>query len=278
MSSKVIRGLRSPKSAYHHLAKKPFALVDRYWNYGTNIFDRDWDLLVVLDACRYDLFATFVTQHSVYDHFDSVERTYSIASQTVDWLDRTFEGADRSLLAETLYVSDHDHIAMADSDLLYGGAPIPLTEQNSTGGVLRPESVTAEALRQFETSGAEKYIVHYIQPHAPFLHCAGKYDSTAYEGGSTLNVWNGIRDGKYDREEVWRDYGQNLLLVLDHVETLIENFEGTVAVTSDHGNAMGEFGLYGHPGREAAPSIRGVPWAIASGTGGETTRSTQRES
>lgn len=80
----------------------------------------------------------------------------------------------------------------------------------------------------------------------------------------------GLKEGKFDKEEIWKDYGQNLLLVLDHVETLIKNFDGKIAVTADHGDAMGEFGLYGHPGREAAPSIRRVPWAVTSGLGLDT--------
>ena len=29
--------------------------VGRRLNYGTNVYDREWDVLVVLDACRADL-------------------------------------------------------------------------------------------------------------------------------------------------------------------------------------------------------------------------------
>lgn len=34
---------------------------------------------------------------------------------------------------------------------------------------------------------------------------------------------------------------------LDEVETVIENLLGKVVVTSDHGNGMGEWGVYAHP-------------------------------
>lgn len=266
-SSKVIKGLRNPYRIYLHFAKKPFVFIDRYFNYGTNVFDREWDLLVILDACRYDLFAEFAPQHPVYELFDSVDRMYSIASKSDDWIERTFEQAEDSLLAQTLYLSDKSHVEMVETDKLYDIKLVAGNPHNTKAGVLRPKAITAEATRHFGKSGANKYIIHYIQPHAPFLNCVGKYDSIADEAGQSQNVWRGLRDGDFDKSEVRKDYGQNLLLVLDQVETLIKNFEGDVAVTSDHGNAMGEFGLYGHPFRGAAPSIRRVPWAVATGLG-----------
>lgn len=265
--SKVAKGLTHPNRAVQHLAKKPFIFIDQLFNYGLPVFDREWDLLVVLDACRYDLFVEFAPKHSVYERFDSIESVYSIASQSVDWLERNFEHADDSLLGRTVYITDPSHAAMVTTDKLYDVVEVRESPNNTHGGVLRPAAIADEAVRQFRTATADKYIVHYIQPHAPFLHCVGKYNSALDGEGHPLNVWNGIRDGRFDREEVWEDYGQNLLLVLDHVERLIERFEGTIVVTSDHGNGLGEFGLYGHPGREAAPSIRRVPWATATGAG-----------
>lgn len=263
--SKMMKGVKNPGRGVQHLAKKPFIFIDKNFNYGTNAFEKEWDLLVVLDACRYDLFAEFAPRHSVYELFDSVGRMYSIGSQTPDWVARTFGQADESLLSQTLYISDAGHAEMVAASGVCDVQHVEENTRNTEGGVLRPEPLTDEAIEQFKTAGAEKFIVHYVQPHAPFLHCVGKYDATVDENGHPQNVWNGIRSGRFDKSDVWEDYGQNLLLVLDHVERLLENFEGKVAVTADHGNALGEFGLYGHPGREAAPSIRRVPWAVATG-------------
>lgn len=262
--SKVEKGLRNPYRAQLHFVKKGFVFVDEHFNYGTNVFDKDWDLLVVLDACRYDLFEEFAPQHSVYDSFDSVDRLYSIGSLSKYWLRRTFENTADDRLAQTLYVADRSHLEMVGTEKLHDVALVAENEHNTEGGMLRPEAVTARAVEEFDNSEADTYIVHYLQPHAPFLHCVGKYDSSAEKPGQTQNVWRGLRDGKFDADEIWNDYGRNLLLVLDEVETLIDQFEGDVAVTSDHGNAMGEFGLYGHPFRGATPSIRRVPWAVAT--------------
>lgn len=265
--SKAVKGLKNPDRALQHLVKKPFKLIDRYFNYGTNVFGREWDLLVILDACRYDLFVEFAPQHSVYTLLDSVDQMYSIASQTPEWMQRTFDGADDTLLSQTLYVSGMGWIEEVDTDGLFGVEPVWRYADHPEARVTPPKPVTNESIRNFRVTDAERYIVHYVQPHAPFLHCVGKYNSIADGEGSSQNVWTGLQTGEFDKSEVWEDYGENLLLVLDEIELLIENFDGKIAITADHGNAMGEFWLYGHPGQEAAPSIRSVPWATAPGLG-----------
>jgi len=143
--------------------------------------------------------------------------------------------------------------------------------------VTRPEALTNAAVRSFRKSSAEKYIVHYVQPHAPFLHCVGKYDSVSDGAGGTQNIWDGLEEGEFKKNEVWGDYGQNLLTVLDNVLTLIEEFDGQIAITADHGNALGEFGYFGHPGHVPIPAIRKVPWATATGLSKENYDLKERE-
>lgn len=38
-----------------------------------------------------------------------------------------------------------------------------------------------------------------------------------------------------------------------------------VAISADHGNEVGKFGVYGHPYDLLLPSIRRVPWIITHG-------------
>jgi hypothetical protein len=56
-------------------------------------------------------------------------------------------------------------------------------------------------------------------------------------------------------------------MVLEEVEKIIRNSDGRIIVTSDHGNALGEWGFYGHPRHVPISSIRRVPWAETSGIG-----------
>jgi len=51
------------------------------------------------------------------------------------------------------------------------------------------------------------------------------------------------------------------------VRTLVENVTGRVAITADHGNLFGEWGLYGHPMHTPVPALLAVPWAETDGRG-----------
>lgn len=60
----------------------------------------------------------------------------------------------------------------------------------------------------------------------------------------------------YDGEKLWRElteiewkeaYKKNLVSVLKEVQRLVDDLEGKIIVTSDHGEALGEDGIYLHP-------------------------------
>ena len=67
-----------------------------------------------------------------------------------------------------------------------------------------------------------------------------------------------------DKEQLREDYRKNLEYVMDSVEKLGENLEGRTVVTADHGNAFGEFMIYGHPEGMLLPSIKNIPWVSTS--------------
>ena len=48
---------------------------------------------------------------------------------------------------------------------------------------------------------------------------------------------------------------------------LLENVDAEeVAITADHGNAFGEYTIYGHPEGMLLPCIKQVPWVMISAT------------
>ena len=240
-------------------------------NIGTNIFDRDWDVLIILDACRYDLFEEYAPNHEVYSYFDDVQSIRSVASMTTNWLRRTFDDIPTNLLQNTHYVSGAGQSERClDEGDFYQIDHVWKYALDPDYGQTQPEAITDAAISAIRTSSADQIIVHYTEPHAPFLHCVGKYESRGLEPGGTQNVWAGLENGIYDRNEIWDDYGQNLLRVLDEVEAIIRNSEGKIVVTSDHGNAMGEWGIYGHPANVPINVIRNVPWAETDGLGEHT--------
>lgn len=236
-------------------------------DYGVHPYDKDWDILIIIDACRFDLFQEFAPQHEMYDKFESIQSIYSHASSSKEWLTKTFVEGPQDQIKNTSLISANgftNEIGQVNFDELeevwrYGIHP----EYH----IVPPKPVTDAAVKCYRNTTSDRYVIHYNQPHAPFLHCAGKYDSAKDELGATQNVWDGLEEGQYDNTEVWEDYGKNLLLVLDHVNTLIEDFSGKIVVSADHGNCLGEYGIYGHPSHCPVPSVREVPWAITEGNG-----------
>lgn len=78
-------------------------------------------------------------------------------------------------------------------------------------------------------------------------------------------------DPTIDGEEMWREldmgtwqkaYSDNLKEVLRVLPELIDYTDGKVVITADHGEALGEGGLYMHPMGVNAPILREVPWFV----------------
>ncbi|MGM0389020.1 MAG: hypothetical protein ACQEP0_11015, partial [Natrinema limicola] len=109
-----------------------------------------------------------------------------------------------------------------------------------------------------------------MQPHVPFLerpdlHAGyrpahwGSPGSVVDPDEAGLDAWGRVRRGDLDSDEVWAAYADNLRIGLESVATLRRNVDGTLIVSSDHGNAMGELGIWGHPDKPVS-SVRRVPW------------------
>ncbi len=79
--------------------------------------------------------------------------------------------------------------------------------------------------------------------------------------------WTRLRDGELLREEFWAAYRDNLRWALDDVGRLLSGTTAQVALTSDHGNAAGEWGVWSHPPGVPVPALRKVPWVSRRGTG-----------
>jgi len=234
---------------------------------GTDPFEADWDTLVVLDACRYDMFERRA------DLPGRLERRESPASTTVEFLRATVDGRD---LRDTVYVTAnpqlHQHredidAAFADVVDVWAGEG-----WDDESGTVLPETVTDAALSAAEANPHKRLVVHYMQPHYPFLGA-----ETAFEGGDFTdadadheNVWVQLLRGDIDRdrEEIWALYADNLDRVLPHVERLLAALDGRTVVTADHGNMVGErsfpipFREWGHPRGIYTPELVEVPWLV----------------
>lgn len=229
-----------------------------------NVYDRPWDVLVLLDACTMDLLTRVAPD---YEFLSDVSSIRSVGASSGEWMEKTFSAAYADEMRETVYVTGNPHSDMylSDDDFL------ELNEVWTYGwdeelGTIPARPITDRAIGAIRCRDSSRTIVHYMQPHfpaidAPELGAAMVPDEAG--GAWTGSVWDRLRQGEVSRADVEQAYEDNLRYVLDDVRLLLTSVDAErVVISSDHGNAFGEFGMFGHHGYTPLYSLRTVPWCV----------------
>lgn len=249
-----------------HAWRRGLQQVGHRVNYGKKPLDSDWDVLIVLDACRADLFRDFAPHHDLSAQFDRMDSIYSCASSSPEWFEKGFQKAPDSTVSDVAYVTQNPYFETVDHDRFCDSLPLHRAKTDRPNGLLSPSEVTDAALSLYADTEAKRFVIHYMPPHAPFHYVDREYEvENVPWAGSTQGTWWGLQTGEFDPEQVWQDYGKNLLGVLDEVQRVVKHVDGKVIITADHGNAMGELGLYAHPAFVPAPVLKLVPWIELEG-------------
>jgi hypothetical protein len=197
--------------------------------------NRSWDNLIILDACRYDVFKyKFEKETTFFKNYKfSLEKVYSRGSSTPEFLLENFAGGRYE---DVIYITANPYVY-----------------------TLLPRNTFFKVIHLWRTHWDEdpgkRLIIHFMQPHPPFI---GKYRKS---GNLFCSI--ALKEGLI---EAIKAYLSNLDLVFSCIKPLIEKLDGITVVTSDHGEAWGELAppfiipIYGHPRGIRIPSIREVPW------------------
>lgn len=236
---------------------------------GVDVFEEDWDALIVLDACRYDLFARRSTLSG------TLETRRSRGSSTVEFLRGNV--ADRDL-RDTVYVTAnpqlhryHDELDARFHEVVHVWMENGWNEEH---GTVLPETTTEYAREAAERYPNKRLLVHYLQPHYPFIDADMEFDrGHVDETGDEDVFWLRLTDSRLDVDPstIWDAYARNLDRALPHVESLLSALEGRTVVTSDHGNMIGErafplpMRIWGHPKGIHLDPLVTVPWLVVDG-------------
>lgn len=239
---------------------------------GIQVLDEQWDTLIVLDACRADLFEEVVDTN----RFDSYRRVYSAGSATIDWSRKNFDSPAKT---DCVYVTGNPVVSRQVRTAFHCFLEPWRDGFDPEIGTVPPEPVTEAAVDARERFPEKRLIVHYLQPHYPFLGAPdlryaefNQTDEVTVDGAKpgATDVWEAVGLGYEDADEVWAAYKGNLQRVLNAIDPLLDQ-PGRTVITSDHGNMIGErmpyipIRLYGHPPGIHHPVLREVPWAISDG-------------
>ena len=232
---------------------------------GTNVYERDWDVLVILDACRVDLLRSVADEYGFIGE-GNVDRVESVGSMSKEWMAKTFDDDHADEVSDTVYVTANvfSERILDDDDFLELDEVWRYAWDDEEGTVL-PRPVTDRAVQAAREREPERLIVHYVQPHHPFLSVDG-FEAATFGPDSSDTVVDALRKGRIERDRFMSAYRDNLRAVLDDVGLLLSNVDGEVAITADHGDALGEWGVYDHPVGFLHPAVRTVPWVEAEAT------------
>lgn len=222
-----------------------------------NFNDRDWDNLVILDACRYDIF------EELNPFEQQAEAVYSNASHTHEFLEKNFSGDN----LDTVYVTASPQVGAFGGNFAHV-EHVWKDEWDEEENTVLPEKVTERALEIAERFPDKRLVVHYMQPHFPFIGSDVEQGSFRGRdrGREFPSIWEKAYAGDVELDTVRDDYRNNLEVVLPEVEKLAGSLEGKTVVTSDHGNIFGKkvnflpFRIYGHPAGVKDPELNQVPW------------------
>jgi hypothetical protein len=246
---------------------------------GFDMPGAEWDTLIILDACRADLFESVVDT----GRWDGYETKYSGAGATNRWLERQWNGT----YGDTVYVAGNPmvsrHVPGSFHHLIECWREAVRKELNGPD----PAVVTEAAVAAHEEYPDKRVVVHYMQPHYPFIQdpeltftSFRNTEEWTVEGDDRAgDVWGALRAGLVEEGPVREAYARNLEFVMAEVDELLETIDGRAVVTADHGNLIGEWTYpipyreYGHPAELVQPDLTTVPWAVRDGERRRTTAS-----
>lgn len=196
--------------------------------------------------------------------FDAGEPVFSIASTSTEWMDVTFDEKYSDEITGTAYISANSYSRQLD-DSRFGIVDHAWQDHwDDDVGTIRAEPVTDHGITAARSGEFDRVILHYMQPHFPFIggEQFGHLGRSAFDLGSGQgrNVWRMIERGKVDNESAVNAYYDNLRYVFESVNTVLENVNGQVVVSGDHGNALGEWNMWGHRANVPFRAVREVPW------------------
>lgn len=246
-----LRGITRLRSIFLRLA------VEQTNEEPESIYDKgEWDNLIILDACRYDIYKEVTGRDA--------EKRISLGSTSSEFFARTFDQGDFS---DTVYVSANGFAADSQlkehagrKNIFHEKFMTISTDWNEKVSVPLPESVARDARTAEKLFKDKKKIIHFLQPHDPFIEYGLNKEVEKHEQAGNeheLAKRNEITD-----EQLVEGYKNNLVLVLEVVEELIKDLDGKTIVTADHGELLGEGGAYRHPGKNKARKLREVPWDV----------------
>lgn len=284
MIRKIKKGFRNPTAALKYISSSRFFYdVHSFYHRrirsknGIQVMNQEWDTLVILDACRYDVFKQTATLPG------ELSAAISQGSSTIEFLTNNFTNPP---YYDTVYVTANPHVDTLLEGQFHKIVNPWKTHWNEEYHTVTPETMQEVTKRVHAEYPDKRVIAHFMQPHQPFIGDARNH----LDIGNTIkghrrkalgkdpkwedvgeNIYNKVKQEGVDPKRVKHAYRENLEEVLPAVNALVDSIDGNVVVTADHGNLFEDKFLplpdagFPHPGGVYLRELVEVPWLYIDG-------------
>ncbi|MCD2205024.1 hypothetical protein [Halobacterium sp. KA-6] len=256
-----------------HVVHPFHANIHPTYDDAIEVVNEDWDNLIILDACRLDLFEERVD----YSNFDTFEPVTSYGSSTPEWTHQNFHGRE---YGDIVYISSNPWTSRIAGDSFHEVIEVWRDSFDEELGTVPADPVVDAAESAIKEYPNKRIIIHFMQPHVPFV--SPEFELSDWSPERIVNeevvdtksrqtVWEALRRGEIDYETAWEGYGDNLDYVMERVDDFAPSLPGRTVVSSDHGNMLGErtwplpIRIFGHPDGVRSPELVEVPWGVYEG-------------
>lgn len=232
----------------------------------SNILEMDWDNLIILDACRYDTFK----KHNSID--GNLRKIYSTSSHTAEFVEKNIN----KYFQDTVYITASPQLA-GQGDKFHHLEHLWQDFWDDDLRTIPPWDVTDQAKKIARFYPHKRLIVHYMQPHYPFIGGKGSEigEHATFTGNvedrEATSVWDLLAAGKINTDLAQAAYEENLDIALESVCDLVDSLVGKTVISSDHGNLFRKkigslpVRINGHPKSFPDPELLSVPWLEVQG-------------
>ena len=268
------KGYRSPLW-WRNVTIKYISMILPHRHNGFPVTSENWDHLIILDACRFDVFSEEIRKTRIYEQ-GTLEYRISMGSMTKEFLLKNF---GRGNFKDIVYITANPFVDMLLKGRFYKIIPVWKYGWDDKLNTVHPKTLYEYTLYAMKKYPNKRFIVHFMQPHFPYITLRIKEETgfskhrEAVLTGKThwddKTIWDLVIENRIPLEIVKKAYRENLRIALKYVEPLVRKMDGKIIITSDHGEAFGEplskilpIKVYGHPERASIEILRKVPWFI----------------
>ncbi len=261
----------------------PFYLRDGFSNYvlsgliykltpGTDIFTQDWKFLIILDACRPDIFLKVTKKLKLKGNFKTI---LSKGPTTGSFVKNSIGNRK---MKDVVYINANPSVNKILDELtpknFHAFYNLWLTHWDDNLKTVHPKHVIKETLKIIPKHKNKRFIIHFLQPHMPFLtlkrfrklSMIAKFKRHFLYHSGLFTVCGDPLYPFMTKNQIIYHYTKSLEITLSLIKSkLLPKLKklGKVVITSDHSELFGErflfFKIYGHVD-VPSPKLRRVPW------------------